>query len=78
MILFAICFTVGIGGGGFITIFDKKLGKVEMIDFGGTTPSGINDDDFDKSLPNKRYYVDEKLMFGRDIIFAYVRFSYVA
>ena len=64
--------TVGIGGGGFMTIFDKKSEQVEVIDFGGTTPSGMNDEDYNTSPPNKRYYVDERLSFGKDTIYVYV------
>ena len=70
--LFVIVLTVGIGGGGFMTIFDKKSEQVEVIDFGGTTPSGMNDEDYNTNQPNKRYYIDERLSFGKDTIYTYV------
>lgn len=60
--------TVGLGGGGFMTIFDKKSGQAEVIDFRETTSSGINTEDL--IIPqNKSNNVDIRLFDGKDTIY---------
>lgn len=61
--------TVGIGGGGHMTIYRRRTGKAEVIDFRECAPSGVKDDDFKKPWKKGQYYIDPKLIRGTVEVF---------